>query len=260
MTTSTIPTSELALFLADYSARLLGSGATCIRLEMNVRRMAAAYGCHADVTILPRHIQVDVNPLDHSAGTRSQATVPVPPGPVSYNINTRLSALSWKIADRRLPLTTARRLYRTIICNDPQNPLLVLVLVSLANASFCRLFGGDAMAMLVVGAATLAGYRLKTVLLSRGVDMRLTVMICAFVSAVLGTTDGLFSLGDTPGVALGTSVLYLVPGIPFLNSFSDMLYRHYICAFSRFCDAIVLTACLSAGLCGAMLLMKTPMF
>jgi len=82
--------------------------------------------------------------------------------------------------------------------------------------------------------ATMAGYWLKTQLLSKKVDIRATVAICAFVSAVLGATDSLFALGSTPDIALGTSVLYLVPGIPLLNSFSDMLYRYYICSMSRF--------------------------
>ncbi|MDE6344424.1 MAG: threonine/serine exporter family protein, partial [Muribaculaceae bacterium] len=63
-----------------------------------------------------------------------------------------------------------------------------------------------------------------------------------------------------PSIALGTSVLYLVPGIPFLNSFSDMIYRHYFCAFCRFTDAVVLTCCLSIGLCAGMMLMNVGMF
>ena len=86
------------------------------------------------------------------------------------------------------------------------------------------------------------------------------MLLCAFGSAVIGATGALFGLGATPYTALGTSVLYLVPGIPFLNSFSDLIYRHYLCALSRFMDAVVLTCCLSAGLCAAMLLMRTGMF
>ena len=114
--------------------------------------------------------------------------------------------------------------------------------------------------MAVVALATLAGYFVKQQLLERRVDVRAVFIICAFVSGVLGATDGLFGLGATPQVAIGTSVLYLVPGIPLLNSFSDLLDRRYICAFGRFADAAVLTACLSAGLCTAMLLMGVGMF
>ncbi|MDE6176600.1 MAG: threonine/serine exporter family protein, partial [Paramuribaculum sp.] len=141
-----------------------------------------------------------------------------------------------------------------------QSSLAVLLLVAIANASFCRLFGGDPVAMAVVGVATLAGYWLKLLLLRQNVDLRVTFMICAFVSTVLGATDSLFSLGTTPAIAIGTSILYLVPGIPFLNSFSDMLYRYYICSFSRLMDALVLTGSLSIGLCCGMMAMGVGMF
>ncbi len=143
---------------------------------------------------------------------------------------------------------------------DSQNEWSVLLLASVANASFCRLFGGDAVAMVVVFIATLAGCYLKQILLYKGWDVRAVFMACSFVSSVLGATGILFSLGGTPFIALGTSVLYLVPGIPLLNSFSDMLYRHYVCAFSRFVDAVVLTCCLSIGLCGGMVFMNVGMF
>ena len=108
--------------------------------------------------------------------------------------------------------------------------------------------------------ATLAGYYLKQVLCEQKTDMRIVFILCAFVSSVLGASDALFHLGQTPEIAIGTSVLYLVPGIPFLNSFSDMLAGHYICSFSRFMHAIILTCCLSLGLCGGMMMMGIGMF
>ena len=50
---------------------------------------------------------------------------------------------------------------------------------------------------------------------------------------------------------MATSVLYLIPGVPYINSASDLIDGHYLCSFSRFVDACVLTACLSIGLCAA---------
>ena len=249
---------EMCRFLAEYSSWLLGSGATCIRLEKNVTRMADAYGMRAELTIMPRHIHLSV--WDKNGPETATAIISAKAACISFNINTRLSELSWEVADRRIGYADAIRKFNEIVSDDSQNKWLLLVLVALANASFCRLFGGDVVAMCVVCIATSAGYYLKQQLMAMKVDIRVVVIVCAFVSAVLGATDILFDIGTTPAVALGTSVLYLVPGIPFLNSFSDMLYRHYICAFSRFVDAVVLTCCLSIGLCAAMLLMNVGMF
>lgn len=71
---------------------------------------------------------------------------------------------------------------------------------------------------------------------------------------------GITGLGLTPEIAVATSVLYLVPGIPFINSFCDLIDRHYICAYGRAMHAIVLVCCLSFGLCAGMALMHVPMF
>lgn len=249
---------DVALFLGEYGARLLGSGATCLRLEQNVSRMAAAMGMRVEMTILPGHLHLTVTDL--ASGSVFTTISTVGHVPVSFNIITRLSALSWAMADGRIDFSGALREFAHIIGSDTHSRLMTLILISAANASFCRLFGGDAAAMAIVAAATMAGFWLKTLLIGKGCDVRIAVMICAFVSAVLGATDMLFSIGGTPALSVGTSVLYLVPGIPFLNSFSDLLNRHYICACSRLIDAVMLTCCLSAGLCGAMALMHVPMF
>lgn len=257
---SIVPSAgEVGRFLAQYASWLMGCGATCIRIEKNVDRIARSYDKRVEISIMPRHIQLSVFSADNDCECLTVNTS-VKSIPINFSINARLSELSWKIADKKLPLTQAKRLFNKIIPGTPQDIRTTLLLVGCANASFCRLFGGDFVAMGVVGIATVAGYWLKTFLLSRHVDVRVVFMLCAFVSAVLGCTDILFSLGSTPTIALSTSVLYLIPGIPFINSFSDMLYRHYVCALSRFSDALVLTCCLSAGLCLGMLVMNVGMF
>ena len=249
---------EICLFLSKYSAWLLGSGATSIRLERNVRRMAQSLGCCAEMTILPRHIHMTVFLPDNSDSyTYIIATHPMP---ISFDINTRLSRLSWSMADDHLSLDDAETRFEEIINTPPADKHLVLLLASCANAAFCRLFTGDWAAVGVVFLSTLAGFYLKQLLTARKMDVRLVFIICAFISSVLASSATFFSIGHTPDIAVGTSVLYLVPGIPFLNSFSDMLNGHYICAFGRFVHAVVLTCCLSLGLCGGMLLMNLSMF
>lgn len=249
---------EICLFLSEYAAWLLGSGATSIRLEKNVRRMAQSLGCEAEMTILPRHIHMTVSRPDRSeCYTYIIATHPMP---ISFDINTRLSRLSWAMADDKIGYREAKAAFEEIINTPGTDRHLVLFLASCANAAFCRLFTGDWAAVGIVFMSTLAGFYLKQVLAEHKVDARLIFIICAFVSSVLASTATLFSIGHTPDIAVGTSVLYLVPGIPFLNSFSDMLDGHYICAFGRFMNALVLTGCLSLGLCGGMMMMNLSMF
>lgn len=250
---------ELGVFLADYGARLLASGATCIRIDRNVGRMARAAGMTAEMTVMPRHIHLTV--LDPDSGEMLTSIAAVPATGINFTVNAELSRLSWEIADGKVSLRQAIDRYRAIVGGGSKSSRwAVTLLVAVANASFCRLFGGDLIAMVIVGVAALAGYYLKDKLLARKMDSRPVFIICSLVSAVIGSTDMLFSIGTTREIALSTSVLYLVPGIPLLNSFSDMLYRRYLCAFARFADAVILTCCLSIGLLTGMLLMQVSLF
>lgn len=249
---------EVCDFLLKYAAYLLGCGATCIRLEKNVQRIAAAYGKNADITIMPRHIHLTVSNIDRSEAITSTSTVPHVP--IDYDMNTRLSEISWKIADGKMNITQAEEAFEAVLARPKQNATIVTLLVAAANAGFCGIFGGDPKSMIILAIATLAGYFLKLKMLSKHIDARVVWIACAFVSSVLAAGDYLFGISSTPQVTIGTSVLYLVPGIVYLNSFSDLLNKHYICSYSRFVDAVVLTCCLSLGLCVGMMLMQVGMF
>ncbi len=250
--------TRICSFLADYAAWLLGCGATCIRIQKNVGRMAEAFGVQAEVTIMPAHVQLSI--LTNGMEPSCYEIRRIRHTGISFNVNTQLSKLSWAVADGKLTLDEAERAFADIIRTPHEHPYIVLLCASLANLAFCRLFGGDAVSMLLVFIATLVGYRIKQELLGRGLDVRVVFMVSAFASSVIASGGYVFGWGNTPEVALGTSVLYLIPGVPYISSVSDMLDKHYICAFSRFVDALILTACLSVGLCGGFFVMGLKMF
>lgn len=241
-------------FLSDYAVTLCGCGATCIRIQKNVRRMAEAFGVQTDLSVMPSHVTL-------TGWTSADADAPftvmgrVRHAAISFNVNTQLSKLSWDVADGKCTFAEARGRLAAICRTSPENKWAVLVLVSLANASFCRLFGGDYVSMLVVLIATMCGYRIKQIMLEDGLDVRLVFVCASFFASVISAGCHLFGWGTTPEIALGSSVLFLIPGIPYINSVSDMLDGHYLCAFSRLMNGVVLTACLSLGLiCGLLIL------
>ena len=251
MTSFEAPVREAGVFLAEYTAWLWSCGATCIRTEKNVTRMADAFAMDADVSIMPGHVQVSVCPRTGD-GETILLTRRIRPCGINFSMNASLSRLSWEVADGKADFATAVRRMEAIVATPPTDRREVLMLASLANASFCRLFGGDATAMLVVFIATMAGFGIRQRMLACGRDIRLTFLVCAFVSSAVSAGAYIFQWGATPEIAIGTSVLYLIPGVPYINAVSDLIDRHYLCAMSRFADAVVLTACLSAGLCAGM--------
>lgn len=245
-------------FLAEYASLLSGCGATCIRIEKNTGRMARAFGVKFDIFIMPSHVTVSV--WDKRRSDAAVAQRKTSGCGISFALNAALSRLSWEVADRHLDLSAAVEKFERARETKSAGKWEVLTLTSAANAAFCRLFGGDWIAMIIVFVSTLAGYRLKQIMLEDKRDIRLTFLCASFFSASLSAGGHVFNIGSTPEIALGTSVLYLIPGVPYINSVSDMIYRHYLCSFSRFMDAAVLTACLSVGLCAGMLILGLKWF
>ncbi len=169
--------------------------------------MAATFGKKVELTIMPRHIHITVwHPHCDDIFT---SIASVKNMPISFSLNTRLSELSWNVADDGLTLAEAKRKFHEIINSDKANPWMTLLLASFANASFCGIFGGDLIAMIIVFLATAFGFNLKQMLASRQGDARVRVFLCAVVSSVIGATDCLFGFGRTPKVAEATSVLIL---------------------------------------------------
>ena len=167
---------EEGQFLSDYAALLLGCGATCIRIEKNVGRMARSCGLTTDLIILPADILLTVRKDDNrqvsytcTAGIRNTG--------ISFFLNTELSKLSWLVAEGKMDVQEAAERVRGIGTGKVTDSRVMLFLVAAANASFCRLFGGDGVAMAIVFVATLAGFLLKQCMLSDGADARLTTLL-----------------------------------------------------------------------------------
>lgn len=246
MTSTTSDFASAAGFIADYASWLWGCGSTCLRLEKNLRRIADAYGCDLELSAMPRHLCIML--ADRTDGTRQVLVCKARKCGADFTLNTELSSLSWTIADRHISVAEATRRLEEITSRRHYGAAGVLLLASMANASFCRLFGGDAQAMLTVFFATMAGLRLKQTLVSSGIDLRVAFIACAFLSTVISCGATIFGWGSTPLIATATSVLYLVPGVAYINAASDFLDSHYLCSLGRFADAAVLTACLALGL------------
>lgn len=248
-------------FLACYAGAMLGCGATCIRIFKNITRMVETLHMEWDMIVLPNHVQITLT--DGTGQLTVQESHSIMKLPVSYLLNARLSNLSWKVAEGKMDFQRAQKIFCHLISHHGmqlRNPWEVMLLVVAANASFCRLFGGDIAAMILVALATFVGYSYKIIFLKRKWDIKPVALVCAFISSVIGAGGYIFSLSATPEVALGTSVLYLIPGIPYINSVSDMIGAHYLCGFSRFMQGLVLTCCIALGMMAGILLMNLSVF
>lgn len=250
---------EACTFMARFASTIIAAGSASARCEKTVNRIAEAYNVDVEMTILPRTVMMTVWDKEHLHSYHTSSRLPGIG--LNFYLITKLSTLSQDILDEHQDFATAWKNFNEALNKPRLNPWVVTMLTGAANASFCRLFEGDWLAMLIVFIATVEGFWLKATLHSKWKwDIRLATLVAACNSSIIACSGFLFGLTDTPDIALGTSVLYLVPGIPYINSVSDLIHGHLLCCISRFIHASMLTACLGIGLSLGILIMHISYF
>ena len=127
-------------------------------------------------------------------------------------------------------------------------------MTGLANASFCRLFGGDWLSMGIVLTSTITGMFLKQQMSKEGINPYLVFIVSAFVASLCSSSSLIFD--TTSEIALATSVLYLVPGVPLINGVIDIVEGYILTGCARLIHALLLILCIATGLSFTLLLVK----
>ncbi|MDD4636983.1 MAG: threonine/serine exporter family protein [Bacteroidales bacterium] len=243
---------ELSKFLSDYSTCLMAVGTHTSRVVRNTSRIAQSFGFFADMTIFQKTIIMTLRDKDNS---HSYSTVnKIKPMALNFEINSRLSSLSWEAYDEHLSLEQLRSQYNEIVSKPRINKWIVLLLVACANASFCRLFSGDWQAMCTVFVATLVGFFIRQKMMEKHINHLFVFIASSFFASMIASLATIYHFGNTPQIALGTSVLFLIPGVPLINGVLDIIEGHALAGVSRLINAALLIICLAIGLSLTLLL------
>jgi uncharacterized membrane protein YjjP (DUF1212 family) len=243
---------QQAKFVAEYAAHLMGCGIHTSRVIRNTKRIGEALNFDLKISVFQKSIILTI--LDNESQHTFSEVVEIPNLPISFKHNSELSALSWEAVDNQLNFEQIKEKYYQIISAPRMNALLLLLLVGLANASFCRLFKGDWLSMFIVFLATVAGFFVRTQLQKRKVNHYIIFIVSAFVASFCSSAALFFD--TTSGIALATSVLYLIPGVPLINGIIDIVEGHTLTGISRLVNALLLIACLAIGLSFTLILFK----
>ena len=173
----------------------------------------------------------------------------IPAHPISFEHNSELSALSWEAVDNHLSLEELTAKYKKIVSAPMIHPLFVLLLVGFANASFCKLFGGDLISMGIVFSATITGFYLKQQMQKKKLNHYIVFIVSAFVASLCASSE----------IAMATSVLYLVPGVPLINGVIDIVEGYVLTGFARLTEASLLIVSIAIGLSFTLLMVKNSL-
>lgn len=238
---------ELSNFIIEYISTMVSIGTYSSRVNRCAERIAQSFGYKLTLNFSFNHTLINIVDPDDYAVSRTylvnnKYTL------VDFKLISNLSALSWAIYDHIHDLRVARRCFTKLVAKEKHPFYFYILLQSMANASFSKLFGGDFGTVLIVLLAGLIGTSLKT-LLTRYVklDIRIQYIICAFVSSYIALIGVNLEFTQTAEVALGSSILYLTPGVFFINSVIDILKNYIQMGLSRIISVVVLISCVAIG-------------
>ena len=245
---------EIADLLTDIAAELMTSGAHTMRIIQNISRMAATFGYFIELSVFQQSIMMTITNKEDQMN-RFTIIKKTKPLLLNFTIVSDLSSLSWDTFDKNLSYDDIKLRYHDVVTQKRMSRWLVLILVSCANAAFCGLFKGDVYAVGLVFLATLVGFFTRQEMIKKHINHLIVFTTSAFVASLLAGLGYVFHLGSTPEIALASSVLFLIPGVPLINSILDIIEGHVLTGIARLVNASSLIVCIAIGLFSTMLIL-----
>ena len=236
--------------LLDVGTLLMSNGASTGRVRITVNRIAEALGYDVELLITSRSLMLTVteeNGSDYTSSVRR-----TPPHGVNFKIVSGISRMSWRVIEDKL---TVEQINAEIdrLTSLPHYPrLVVLSLVALAGASFCRLFGGEWLEMAVTFVATFFGLFIRQEAIKYRFNPYLAIVFAAFTATMISGLSTKLGIAGTSDHALATSVLFLIPGVPLINSLTDLLDGNTLNGIVRGVNGFIIAFAIALGLMFAM--------
>ncbi len=207
--------------LLEIGALLMSSGASTHRTRITMKRIANSLGYGIELLITQRALMLTIIETDQQYFfSRMKRISPLHP---NFKMVSGISHLSWNVKEQNWSVEQIKSELQRLKSLTHYPRWILLGMVGAAGAGFCNLFGGDAINMGVSFIATVVGLFIRQEAARKNFNPYLCVFFAALVASFIAGLSELFEIGSDPEKAVATSVLFLVPGIPLINSVTDMI-------------------------------------
>jgi len=246
--------TQLGEVLLEIGALLMASGANTARIKITVDRIASAFGCFAELLVTHHALMMTLTyPDQHKVFTSVKW---VPGMHLNFNLISDISTMSWQIVLEKWPV---ERISQELLALN-RKPLyprtMVLLLVALAGASFCRLFGGNLTEMVAVFVASFCGLFVRQEAIKLKFNFYVAIFFAAATASLVAGSYFYFHPTEEYSHAFSTSVLFLIPGVPMIHAISDLLDGNTINGVTRGVNVLIMAFAIALGLMVALLTYK----
>ncbi len=244
---------EAGPILIQIGSLLLSSGANTERTRITTSRIAEALGLQSEVFITHQTIQLF---LSHK---KQESIYHQLKRPFSYTNNFTLlsgiSRMSWKIAEEKWTLNQIKSELTRLQSLTPYPRWLIVMAVAVAGAAFCRLFGGAPAAMMATFVATIIGQLTHL----QAKHLKFNPYLSVYMASLMASLVSLFFIKLVVGIdrehLLSASLIFLIPGVPLINSFSDFIDGNILNGLLRTINGLLIVFSIALGLMAALLVM-----
>jgi uncharacterized membrane protein YjjP (DUF1212 family) len=243
---------KLGKILLEIGALLMSSGASSNRIRLTVTRISDAYNLQTDLLVTHRALTLTINDeenkhLYHSLKRTS-------PHGVNFRVVSGISRMSWRVVDEDWTVEQIEQEIKRLTLLPHYPKWLVLPMVGVAGAAFCRVFGGSYIELGVTFLATFAGLLVRMETTKHNFNPYLCIFFAAFAASFIASFAGWLFPSVPMEHASGASVLFLVPGVHFINSFSDFIDGNLQNGLTRALHSLIISFSIALGLVSAHLI------
>jgi uncharacterized membrane protein YjjP (DUF1212 family) len=237
---------EAEAMLLNVGTLLMSSGASTGRVRTTVNRIADALGYNIELLITNRSLMLKVidEETDHFIASLKRTS----PHGVNFRIVSGISRMSWKVIEENWSISQISREIERLVALPHYPRLVILSSVALAGSSFCALFGGKGIELVVAFVATFFGLFIRQESLKKRFNPFVSIFFASLAASLLSGLSVKLGLGKSPDLAFAASVLFLIPGVPLINSFTDMIDGNILNGIVRGIHGLIIAFAIALGL------------
>jgi uncharacterized membrane protein YjjP (DUF1212 family) len=236
---------EAEEMLLNVGTLLMSSGASTGRVRNTVNRIADALGYNIELLITNRSLMLKViDEGEHFIASLKRTS----PHGVNFRVVSGISRMSWRVVEENWSIARINTELDRLVALPHYPRLIILPAVALAGSSFCALFGGKGIELVVTFVATFVGLFVRQEALKKRFNPFVSIFFAAFAASLLSGLSVKLGFGSSPDLAFATSVLFLVPGVPLINSFTDMIDGNILNGIVRGIHGLIIALAIALGL------------
>ena len=227
---------------------LLEYGAESRLIEQLSSRLGVALGCTSvEMSLIPSAVVLTTLVGDSSVTTTRRAQEQ----PINLSIVHQIVTICIETEKNPCDIMTIERKLMAIHA-DAYPVWLLIPMIGFSCAAFSHLHGADWSGFWITFLAASVGMIVRRELSHRNYSLLIVFAFTAFVCTLIGSLSFYNGLSTTQSVVLSSSVLLLVPGLPYINSMLDAFKGYISMGWGRWTQATLLTLMSSLGIMLAM--------